>query len=202
MNVAVADFTRLPGSRTRKKNIIFEWADGLVLYEQQELLSLMNRVLERQGCMGFTRPLSWDEGMSLMMQLSEDIKGREKYLLLARQGNTNDIVACVILTPGNLPICRQTAEISQVFVHPEYPGSDIISYALKKVLHQCDRLGVDVLDMNVREDVCEFQLWQDLGFEMVSCIEDVTCFDGMPFRACYLRQSVVALKNKVAPVHV
>jgi len=199
MNVAVADFTRLPGSQTRKKNIIFEWIDCLVLYEQQALLFLMNRVLERQDSMGFPRPLAWDEGMSLMMQLSVDIKNREKYLLLARQGSTNDIIACVIMTPGKLPICRHTAEISQVFVHPEYQGADIISYAMRDVLHQCDHLGIDTLDLSVREEVSEYQLWQDLGFETVSCIDNFARFDGIPFRACYLRQSVVELKKKVTP---
>ena len=130
----------------------------------------------------------------------DDAAFSEKYLLLGRQGNTNDIVACVILTPGKLPICRQTAEISQVFVHPEYQGADIISYAMKHVLHHCDRLGIDILDLSVREQVSECQLWQDLGFETISRIEDAVRFDGIASRACYLRQFVVELKKKATPV--
>ena len=115
MNAAV-DFVRFPSSRTEKKKVFFDWADELTLSDQQEILTLMNMILERGDSIGFPQPLAWDEGMSLMMGLSESIKNREKFLLLVKDRITNATIGHLMLTPSSLPNCRHAAEISQVFV--------------------------------------------------------------------------------------
>jgi hypothetical protein len=195
MNVAV-DLTRPPGDQRNKNRIYFDWADHLALSEQQEILSLMNLVLENEDSSGFPGPLAWDEGMSLLMRISDESRFGIKRLLLTREKSSNAIVGFILLIPNQLPASKHLGEISQVFFHPKYNKNQLIELGIKEVLLESQRLGIEIINVEARADSELYRLWQRLGFETVACVRDHIRFAGLSFDGCYMRQSVKVLMEK------
>ena len=195
MNAAAA-LIRLPGGQRLKKKIYFDWPDRLALSEQQEIYSLMNLILEREDAFGFPGPLAWDEGMSLMMNASEELRRGFRRILLAREQGTNAIVGHLVLLPNKTPDSGHTGEISQVFVHPSYRGVGVLENGLKELVLESERLGIEVLNLEVRADSRLHRLWQALGFETIGTVKNYTRLDGVSFDGCYMRQVVKQLREK------
>lgn len=203
MNVAV-DLTRPPGGQRNKNKIYFDWPDHLALSEQQEVLSLMNLILENEDSAGFPEPLSWDDGMSLMMRISDELRFGSKRLLLARERTTNAIVGQILLIPSQLPACKHLGEIAYVFVHPKYSETQLLEQGFKEVLLESQRLKIDILNVEARADSAMYRLWQQFGFETVACVNDFARIEGLSFDGCYMRQTVKVLLEKTGmqPVEV
>jgi hypothetical protein len=199
MNAAV-EFARPPSGQRQKKKINFHWSDHLALTEQQEILLLMNLVLEREDAFGYAGPISWDDGMSLMMALSDDIKQHKKRLLLVRENGSNSIIGFLTLSRNRLPMYQHSGKITQVFIHPEFRDSKFLESLVIQVIVESERLGFSVLNLTVRADTWICRLWQGLGFDLIARVDDFARIDGVSLDGCFMRQQLANLKKSYGVV--
>lgn len=177
--------------------VYLEWPNMLSDQKQLEILELMNLVLESEDTIGFPEPLSPEKGRKVVGSLAESIKEGSKHLMLLHEEHTGRIVGHLILTPSALPNCRHVAEISRVFVHPEYRGISSIRIGLKEVLEKCSRIGIETLTLDVRANTRIHKLWQALGFDTIGIMQDYARVEGKSYAGCYMYQSVSVLKDRI-----
>jgi hypothetical protein len=165
---------------------------------QFEIFELMNLVLENEDTIGFPEPLTVEEGGKVLGSLARAIKHGNKLLLLMREQHSDRIVGHLILTQSALPNCRHVAEISRVFVHPNYRGVSSIRIGLREVLDKCSQLGIELLTLDVRANTRVHKLWQALGFDTIGVMQDYARVNGESFPGCYMYQSVSVLRGHIA----
>lgn len=182
------------------KALCFEWAESLNSEQQEALFGVMNLVLERETTIGFPAPLSWSEGMRLMADLSNAVKSGSKRLMLLRRQTDKAILGQLILTPSNLPNCRHVAEISRVFVHPDFRGFTVLSGGMREIVAECERLGIEMLTLDVRANTRIHKLWEGLGFESMGIMPDYARVNGESLPGCYMYQSVNKLKERIQTI--
>lgn len=177
--------------------VYFDWPSQLSNETQREIFHLMNMVLEKEDTIGFPGPLSESEGSSIIRGVAEAVADGKKHLLLLREEASHRVVGHLILTPSALPNCRHVAEISRVFVHPEYRGVASIRIGMREVVQKCDRIGVEVITLDVRANTRIHKLWQALGFDTIGIMQDYARVNGQSFAGCFMYQSVSVLKDRM-----
>lgn len=178
--------------------VYYDWPKTLDQNVQSEILTLMNKVLEKEDTIGFPGPLSEEEGESVIDSLASSVATGSKHLLLMREQNTDRIVGHLILSPSNLPNCRHVAEISRVFVHPEYRGVTSIRIGMREVLARCENIGIDTITLDVRANTRIHKLWQALGFDTIGIMQDYARVNGKSYAGCYMYQSISVLKDRMS----
>lgn len=178
--------------------VYYDWPTVLDQDVQGEILSLMNKVLETEDTIGFPGPLSEEEGKSVIGSLASSVATGSKHLLLMRELQTDRIVGHLILSPSALPNCRHVAEVSRVFVHPEYRGVTSIRIGMREVLARCEKIGVDTVTLDVRANTRIHKLWQALGFDTIGIMQDYARVNGKTYAGCYMYQSITVLKDRMS----
>lgn len=178
------------------KPIRLEWVDKFPQPLQEEVLDLMNAVLARETTIGFAGPLTYSEGMRWMAGTARAVTNGDKHLLLFR--DTDDkVVGHVLMTPNALPNCRHIGEISRTFVHPDYRGVSIVRMGLRSVLDRADQIGLEVIQLDVRDGTRIAKLWQALGFQVVGKMEDYARVNGESFPGLFMYQHVKVLRQRL-----
>ena len=178
--------------------VYYDWPAVLEQSVQQEIFHLMNQVLEKEDTIGFPGPLSKEEGESVIGSLAGSVATGAKNLLLMRELETHQVVGHLILSPSSLPNCRHVAEISRVFVHPEYRGVTSIRIGMREVIARCERIGIDTLSLDVRANTRIHKLWQALGFDTIGIMQDYARVNGKSYAGCFMYQSIAVLKDRMS----
>lgn len=178
--------------------VYYDWPTELDDKVQSEIFLLMNLVLENEDTIGFPGPLTEEEGKSVIGNLARSVLSGDKHLLLMRELETHRIVGHLILSPSSLPNCRHVAEISRVFVHPEYRGVASIRFGMREVLACCERIGIESITLDVRANTRIHKLWQVLGFDTIGIMQDYARVNGKSHAGCYMYQSTEVLKDRMS----
>ncbi len=175
--------------------VYFQWPNRIDSALQWDILALMNLVLAKETTLGFPAPLSDNEGQQHMQALANAVSSGNKRVLLLYETTTDKVVGHMLLTPHELPNCKHIAEISRLFIHPHYRGVKALRAGLREIISESDRLGIEVITLDVRANTRIHQLWQRLGFETIGCMPDYARVNGEKFFGCYMYQTVEQLKS-------
>lgn len=176
--------------------IYFEWPNVIDERLQAQLLELTNTILAKETTIGFPGPLAHDEGMALMRDMAASVAAGKKRVMLVRRADNHEVIGQSILTPNTLPNCRHIGEISRTFAHPDYRGVTIIRAGMDVIIAEAERLGLDVIQLDVRAHTRIHKLWEALGFETIGIMRDYARVNGESFDGCFMYQSVAELKRR------
>ena len=174
------------------------WPASLDDALQKQILELMNRVLETEDTIGFPGPLSQQEGAKIVQSLAAAVSEGAKHVLLMFEQGTDRLIGHLIMTPSGLPNCRHVAEISRVFVHPDYRGLGAIRVGFRYIVEKCQALGVEILTLDVRADTRIHKLWTAMGFETIGTMQDYARIGGKSYAGCYMYQSLRTLQERMS----
>lgn len=177
------------------------WPRKLTPELQESILNLTNTILEKEDTIGFSAPLNAQQGSSEIARLSKAVASGDIHLLLLQKIDTGNVIGHLILTPSKLPNCRHIAEISRAMVHPEYRGFSAILLGMYEVLHKCQALNIDVIQLDVRANTRIHRLWEGLGFRTIGLMEDYARINGESYSGCFMYQHVKLLQERFLNTH-
>lgn len=182
----------MAGSRTEANGFIYEWVGQLDSAQMKGIRGLFNSVLETETVIGFPGPLRDDEGGEFFEGLRLDIQLKRKQLLLVT-GPDGQAVGMLLLSQNSQPNCKHQAELSKCIIHPAFRGQGILDEGLKSLAAHCQRIGVDLLLMDVRKGSRAEKIWRQLGFTPFGELADYARVDGRQEAGLYMSAPVQQL---------
>jgi len=172
------------------------WPEILTSELQESILHLTNKILEKEDTIGFSAPLNEQEGSREISKLANAVESGDIHLLLLQKTDTSEIIGHLILSPSKLPNCLHIAEISRAMVHPDYRGFSAILLGMYEVLHKCEALNVEIIQLDVRANTRIHRLWEGLGFRTIGLMEDYARVNGESYSGCFMYQHVKLLQER------
>jgi ribosomal protein S18 acetylase RimI-like enzyme len=92
---------------------------------------------------------------------------------------------------------RHIAELTTGAVHPDYRSSRMVSGVFTEIVRRCERTGIELLRLDVREGIRAERLWRSFGFKEYGRLADYGRTGVENYTGIYLVQSVDRLKKKI-----
>jgi GNAT superfamily N-acetyltransferase len=176
----------MDGSKTEVSGLRFGWLDERIgATDVEQIRGLFNASLALDDMIGFSGPIPAGEQAGFFDGLRFDLERRRKEALLVH-GSDGALVAMALLSRNGQPNCRHIAEISKCIVHPLHRGRGILTAGLRCLLARCQRQGIDVLTLDVRQGSRAERLWCALGFQPFGELPDYARVKGQIHRGVYL----------------
>ena len=185
----------LEGALNKVPNVKLRWLDEINGKTGAGILKVMNNVLKYETTIGFPGPLEQPEGERIIDNLSEDVKAKRAYVLIAEQGE--DVVGQLILTPHRLPNCKHLVELSRGIIDPSFRGAGLALNAFKEIAKKCDEIGGEVIYLDVRAGTVAAELWKSFGFVPFGRLTDYARVNGRRYQGLYMSQKVSSLKEQL-----
>jgi ribosomal protein S18 acetylase RimI-like enzyme len=172
-----------------------DWLQKIDERHATELIELVNSTVSDGGTLGYEHPLTLDQEVHFIAGLREGISSGRTHLLLGRVNGRPAFM--VLLHLNGMANCRHRAELAKGVVHPEFRGLHLVQLAFREITRLAERLDIEQLVLDVREDSRAHHLWQFFGFETYGVLEDYARVGGTVHRGHFMAQGVRSLRRRV-----
>jgi ribosomal protein S18 acetylase RimI-like enzyme len=178
-----------------------DWPDQIDDRVAAELIGLLNSTVADGGTLGYEQVLTPHQEVQFIAGLRVGIASGRTHLLLGRVDGRPAFMAMLHL--NGMANCRHRAELAKGVVHPDFRGQHLVPLAFREIVRLAERLAVEQLVLDVRENTRAHRLWQFFGFETYGVLEDYARVGGEVHRGHFMAQAVRSLRRRVAasPAH-
>jgi ribosomal protein S18 acetylase RimI-like enzyme len=117
--------------------------------------------------------------------------------LLAIRSASGAAAGCVVMTVAATPNQAHIAELTVGAIHPDHRGQSIVGEAFAEIARRSEKLGVELLRLDVREGIPAEKVWRWYGFTEYGRLPDYGRAGGESYAGVYLAQSVRDLSARV-----
>jgi ribosomal protein S18 acetylase RimI-like enzyme len=167
--------------------------ESAALGEVIDLVSIVSRDEPFVGCP--SSPSDVDLKV-LTGRLASGLRSGNTHVLTVRDA-AGSVIACVAMTRPATANQRHIAELTTGAVHPAHRGQGVVTAAFGELVAQCERLGIDLLRLDVREGIKAEKVWRGYGFEVYGRLADYGRLGGMSYAGLYMAQPVAHLKATI-----
>lgn len=172
-----------------------DWIDVIDARIAAQIVELVNSTVADGGTLGYERVLSAHQQVQFIAGLRDGIASGRTHLLLGQVDGRPAFMAQLHL--NGMANCRHRAELTKGVVHPAFRGLRFVQLAFREITRRAERLGVEQLVLDVRENTRAHRLWQFFGFETYGVLEDYARTDGAIHRGHFMAQTVRSLRQRV-----
>lgn len=172
-----------------------EWLKTVDSETAKQLLRLMNRTLEEETTIGFPGPIDDESGRVLMQQLKDDVESGHRHVLVAYKDRV--IVGQLILTPNSSPNHRHIVELTRGTIDPSFRGGGLALRAFQEIVRKCEKLGREVICLDVRAGTHAAVWWKHFGFKQYGLLQDYSRVGNRVYQGLYLTQTARELKQRL-----
>ncbi|ANH66468.1 GNAT family N-acetyltransferase [Mitsuaria sp. 7] len=178
-----------------------DWPDQIDDRVAAELIGLINSTVSDGGTLGYEQVLTPHQEVQFIAGLRVGIASGRTHLLLGRVDGRPAFMALLHL--NGMANCRHRAELAKGVVHPDFRGLHLVPLAFREIARLAERLDVEQLVLDVRENTRAHRLWQFFGFETYGVLEDYARVGGEVHRGHFMAQAVRSLRRRVdaSPAH-
>ena len=146
-----------------------------------QLLELLHDAVDSGASVGFLPPLAATEGQDYWQSVIAAVEAGHRVLLVAREPDTNDLLATVQLDLATRPNSLLRAEVSKLLVHRRARRQGLARQLLLALEDHAHTLGRTTLVLDTRQGDIAEQLYQSMGYHFVGAIPAYFInFDGQP----------------------
>lgn len=181
----------------KNPTISVEWIARCTPELARSIIDLVNSATVVGGTLGYSKPMSETEALQFIDSLETRLSKGDVHVLLGRCGI--QAVFFVIMAVNHMPNCRHRAELSKGVVRPDFRGRRLVELALKEIVLRAEKLGVEQLVLDVREDSRAYLLWKRTGFVTYGVLEDYARANSGIYRGHFMVQTVDSLRKRFVP---
>ncbi|MDH0866226.1 GNAT family N-acetyltransferase [Mitsuaria sp. GD03876] len=179
----------------------YYWIEVIDARIAGQIVELVNSTVADGGTLGYERALTPHQQVQFIAGLRDGLASGRTHLLLGHVDGRPAFMALLHLNA--MANCRHRAELAKGVVHPDFRGLRFVQLAFREITRRAERLGVEQLVLDVRENTRAHRLWQFFGFETYGVLDDYARTDGAVHRGHFMAQAVRSLRQRVdgAPIH-
>ncbi len=129
---------------------------------------------------------------------------KEKLLCGLASGGTHllavladrQVIGCVVVTRPATANQRHIGELTTGLIRSDHRGKGVVTEAFRAIVAHCERIGIELLRMDVREGIPAEKVWRGYGFAEYGRLTDYGRVGGESYTGVYLVQPVAELKSK------
>ncbi len=169
----------------------FKWLASLGDNDAKQLILLYNDALKSGTYLGYVKELSGEQAESVIQQLNHKLANGSLHLFAGFENG--EMVSTAQLFPNQMENCQHIVEIAKGIVRSDQQGSGLMADSFLEVANHCQRLGYDLMVLDVRENSKPHEIWASLGFMPYGRLADYARVENKSCAGVYLQQSVSKL---------
>lgn len=169
----------------------FKWFESLDKNAGEQLIALYNDALKSGTYLGYTEALEGEKAQSIIDSLNQKLAKGDMLFFAGFAGN--EMVSTAQLIPNAMSNCKHIVEIAKGIVRSDQQGSGLMAESFLEVANHCQRLGYDLMVLDVRENSKPHNIWASLGFMPYGRMADYARVEGESRAGVYLEQPIAKL---------
>lgn len=170
------------------------WPTDLADY-RTALGSMLRASAADDGILGYGAEVTAADSDAFAADLERGVQEGSTHVLLGADA-TGTFAMCVV-RPSAMVNCRHLAEVSKAYLDPRVRGTGAVVDLVAAVAARLAEIGVERLQIDVREDSHAHRVWSGFGFESFGVLEDYSRYGGVSHRGHYMTVTVADLARSV-----
>ena len=178
-----------------EQTIGYHWVDAIDQNLEEQISDLVKIVSADTPVVGFSTNITAKEMADYCNNLRKNLK-EQSLRLLVIESEVDGVVGLCNIRLNQNPNNKHIADLSKGMISPEHRGSGILAAAFCEISRQCERDGVEIVTLDVREKTAAEVIWQNFGFVIYGTLPDYSRSEGISYTGYYMHQPVKKLKQK------
>ncbi|MBT0768729.1 hypothetical protein KIH74_07315 [Kineosporia sp. J2-2] len=163
------------------------WPEDLTAH-RVSLRAMLIASIEDEGILGYGDEITDADGDAFADELARGLRDGSTHVLLG-EDDSGVFAMCVMRRPA-MANCRHLAEVSKAYLAPRARGSGAVLELALAVAERLTWIGVERIQIDVREHSHAHRVWRGLGFETFGVLDDYSRYGGARHRGHFMTVTV------------
>lgn len=171
------------------------WPSSVEGFMEQGVVALYNDAIKSTSVIGYSKPLTEEDGHSLVSGLNDLLrKGDISLFAIVDQ---QEMIGMAILSASSMPNCKHIANLSKGIIRSDRQKSGLMRNAFLNIAEYCEAKGHTLITLDVRENSAPHHIWSGIGFVEYGRLDDYARVDGVSHAGVYMQQRTSDLKARL-----
>jgi hypothetical protein len=144
-----------------------------------------------EGILGYGDEVTVAEGDAFVAGLERGVRDGSTHVLLGE--DDSGVVAMCVVRRSDMANCRHLADVSKAYLDPRVRRSGAVTELVTAVADRLTEIGVERLQIDVREGSPAHQVWSAFGFVSFGVLDDYSRYGGVSHRGHFMTITVSEL---------
>jgi pyrroloquinoline quinone (PQQ) biosynthesis protein C/L-amino acid N-acyltransferase YncA len=177
-------------------NALYSWPEAIGDALEKGIVALFNDAIAATTVIGYTDPLTSDEGAMLVEEIREDLQKGAGAFFAIHSGD--ELIGMALLSTSSMPNCKHIANLSKGIIRSDQQKKGIVKEAFLEIATYCESHGYELITLDVRENSEPHQIWASIGFTEYGRLDDYARVDGVPQSGAFMSQPAAKLKARLS----